>query len=149
MQPATMTPVPPPSPIARIADVFILTFGFAAMIAVLYLALQELTGHDARGAIALEEYDATAPVVCGSRSMGLVLRCNDTLLLREVNPKDRLREGHIYTYHFENRSIVHRYLTSTDNGTTVLMKGDNNRVPERIPRTAITYEVIGAYYDTT
>ena len=28
------------------------------------------------------------------------------------------------------------------------MKGDNNRIAEIIPRAAIRYEVVGAYYDT-
>ena len=81
--------------------------------------------------------------------MGLVLRCNDTILLREVNYKAHLQPGHIYYYRTGNQSVIHRYLTCQDDDCKlVIMKGDNNRIPDpAIPRSAIKYEVVGAYYD--
>ena len=133
----------------RITDFTVTFLGLAAIIGILYLALGQAAGHDARGAVALQEYDAVAPVQCGSRSISLVVRCNDQLLLREVSQHQNLTSGHIYIYRAGNGIIVHRYVACEDHCRTIIMKGDNNRIAEKVNRTSIAYEVIGAYYDTT
>jgi len=71
-----------------------------------------------------------------SNSMGLVLRCNDTLLLRTVTPEQHLHPGHIYIYTAGNPTVVHRYVISKNN-TSIIMKGDKNQVAEAINRTNI------------
>lgn len=150
MEPAT-APATPRRPTfwdycTRITEFLVTFLGLAAIIGIIYLAAGQLRGHDPQGALALEQYDATTLVACKSMSMGLVVRCNDTLLLRTVTPEQSLRPGHLYIYRAGNGTIVHRYVIAA-NTTIIIMKGDNNRAAEAVNRTDIKYEVVGTYYD--
>lgn len=133
----------------HVGDVIVSVFGMLAILSVIYLAAQQSRGRDAQGVVALEEYDTTLPVACTSQSMGLVVRCEDTLLLRHVPSTGRLVEGRIYVYATNRtRSVVHRYVTCESNCTRLVMKGDNNRHAEKINRSQVQWEVVGAYYAT-
>ena len=62
--------------------------------------------------------------------------------------EEPLTPGHIYIYRTGNGRVVHRYVACEGNCQTIIMKGDNNRIAEKINRTDIIYEVTGVYYDT-
>jgi hypothetical protein len=51
--------------------------------------------------------------------------------------------GQLYTYQWLNQSIVHRHVACLNDCTSIVINGDNNRVAEIVPRTAIKLEVVG------
>jgi cytochrome c oxidase assembly protein Cox11 len=128
-------------------EAFIMFIGLLGLVSMIYLAFARVPLVDLVGVVALDEYDATTKITCGSKSMGLVVGCNDRALLREIPVDSALIEGHIYIYAVENRSVIHRFLGCQDGKCEQLIfHGDNNRVAEIIPRENVTYEVVGVLY---
>ena len=134
--------------IVFLAETWVLFLGLCSCIGLAYLGFVGLLGGSPQGVVALSEYDAVSTVLCGSKSMGLVVGCNDRVLLREIPVGSNLTEGRIYTYDGSGESVIHRYLGCQDAACHLLIfHGDANPVAEIVHRDNVTYEVVGVYYE--
>ena len=92
--------------------------------------------------------------LCGTDSMGLVMKCSDTLRLSVIGQNEILTLGDIYIYNTtnssnENHPIVHRYVAcANDDCSKLVFKGDNNYYAEIINRSQVAYKVIGIDYES-
>jgi len=96
----------------------------------------------------LDDFERTR-VQCGSDSMGLIMGCNDVLLLEEYDPETTPRLGKMYVFEDEEEEwIVHRLVACmSPSCNTVIFKGDANEYADKpVHRKNIKYEVRGVVY---
>ena len=91
--------------------------------------------------------DWVSEVGCSSNSMGLTMRCGDTLFMNKVQSDEKLYIGRVYVYEKINKTIVHRLVACIDvDCNLTLFKGDNNPVAEFVNKSNITYQVVKVAY---
>lgn len=126
-----------------------------SMICCLSIMLSAALYSDSKTITRLEEISMTnadlkTTVKCISDSMGLVIRCGDTIYLSEfrVLNGDKLRAGDLYVFespYTENDTTLHRLVWFND--SHALFKGDNNKIADpMIEIQNVKYKVVGVEY---
>lgn len=91
----------------------------------------------------------TTRVSCNSDSMGLVVGCNDQLIMEEAT-EDNMQEGSIYVFESPNNNgtVVHRLVKDCRQSCTgLIFKGDNNYIADKvINQSDVLYKVEGVNY---
>jgi hypothetical protein len=120
-------------------------WAWAFIIIGLFSMILTISGIAVIEAVSPTEREYSSTVKCGSDSMGLIFGCDNKVTGEYVNEGDGLVLGDIYVYQDDTEPVIHR-LVYINNDGSLIMKGDNNYIAEKIDREQIISHVTRIEY---
>ena len=128
----------------KIEIVWVMLWGLMVLLVVVYLFTNSSEIADGSEI----HTETITSVQCGSDSMGLIINCNDKIVVEDMGVNEVLKEGAIYIYDSGNYTAIHRLIKCLDDDCNVsVFKGDNNYIGEIVNKTQITKRLIAIRYE--